>query len=86
MKTLFAWTFVVAAACGPTPKPEGPLVKETTAVPETCCCKHNPLTAEDGKPVYEQGGRMECSSKQGECVDDVQCNRQPAGDEPTPFE
>jgi hypothetical protein len=31
------------------------------------------LTSEDGKPVYEVGNRMECSSKQGTCVDDVQC-------------
>ncbi|CAN5892057.1 hypothetical protein BH11MYX2_BH11MYX2_40320 [soil metagenome] len=40
---------------------------------ETCCCKSNPLTSEDGSPVFEPGNRMECGSKQGTCVDDVQC-------------
>ncbi|MBA3465230.1 MAG: hypothetical protein H0T46_35190 [Deltaproteobacteria bacterium] len=40
---------------------------------ETCCCKSNPIAANDGQPIYEVGNRMECSSKQGECVPDVQC-------------
>jgi hypothetical protein len=40
---------------------------------DTCCCKSNPIAADDGKPVYENGNRMECSSKQGECVPEVQC-------------
>jgi len=31
----------------------------------------------EGKPIYEAGtNRMECSSKQGTCVDDVQCQGQ----------
>ncbi|MBA3539129.1 MAG: hypothetical protein H0T79_05840 [Deltaproteobacteria bacterium] len=74
MKTLFALTIVIAAACGGTkPKPEGAVVNEGSAVPDTCCCKSNPQTSEDGKPAYDMANRMECSTKQGECVDDVQC-------------
>ena len=30
---------------------------------------------DDGKPSYENGNRMECSSKQGECVPEVQCQQ-----------
>jgi len=69
------------AACGPAPKPEGPIVKEGPAVPDTCCCKTTPITSVDGLPVYEpKYNRMECSTKQGTCVDDVQCQ----GKEPAP--
>lgn len=79
MRYLLALAFVTLAACGgSTKKPEGAVVNEgSAATPETCCCKSNPLTSEDGKPVYENGNRMECSSKQGTCVDEVQCNQQP---------
>ena len=79
MRNLLALAFVVVAACGgQTKKPEGAIVNEgSAAVPDTCCCKSNPLTSEDGKPLYEVGNRMECSSKQGECVDEVQCNTSP---------
>ena len=61
------------------------IIRETTVAPgttegsdsasETCCCKSNPVGADDGKPVYDNGNRMECSSKQGECVPDVQCQQ-----------
>ncbi len=65
---------LLAAACGPTPKPEGPIVNEGSAVSESCCCKSTPMTSVDGAPLYEpNANRMECSSKQGTCVDDVQC-------------
>ena len=76
-KLLSAWalSMIVVAGCGGTkPKPEGAIVKEGSAVPETCCCKSTPLVSEDGKSIYEMLGRMECSGKHGECVDDVQCN------------
>lgn len=64
---------LLAAACGPAPKPEGPIVNEPPAA-ETCCCKSTPIASPDGLPVYEpNANRMECSSKQGTCVDDVQC-------------
>lgn len=74
MRSLIALVFVVAACGGSPKKPEGALVNEGSAAsPDTCCCKSHPLTSEDGRPVYEVGNRMECSSKEGECVDEVQC-------------
>lgn len=78
MRNLLALAFVVAAACGgSTKKPEGAIVNEGSATPDTCCCKWTPLTSEDGNPTFEVGNRMECSSRQGTCVDDVQCNAAP---------
>lgn len=78
MRSLLAGLFItsaVVAACGGTSaKPQPPVGSEGSAVPENCCCKSNPATSEDGKPVYEMANRMECSGKQGTCVDDVQCN------------
>ncbi|HLL24517.1 MAG TPA: hypothetical protein VK427_20440 [Kofleriaceae bacterium] len=74
MRILLALAFVAAACGGPKKKPEGAIVNEGSATTDTCCCKSNPLTSEDGRPVYELGNRMECSSKQGTCVDEVQCN------------
>jgi hypothetical protein len=65
---------LVLAACGGPSKKSDPIVNEGSAVPDTCCCKSTPLTSEDGKPVFEMANRMECSTKQGECVPDVQCN------------
>jgi hypothetical protein len=74
-----------AAACGPAPKPEGPIVEEGSAVPETCCCKSTPIASPDGLPLYEPGhNRMECSTKQGTCVDDVQCQGKAPEGEPEP--
>ena len=70
---LFVVEIIVAACGGNQPKPQ-PVGNEGSNVPENCCCKSNPATSEDGKPVYEMANRMECSTKQGECVDDVQCN------------
>lgn len=72
---------MLAGACGPAPKPESPIVNEGSATPETCCCKSTPIASPDGLPLYEPGSnRMECSSKQGTCVDDIQCQ----GKEPAP--
>jgi hypothetical protein len=74
---LLMFVFALAACSGPKAKPESPLVNEgSNARPESCCCKTFPLTSEDGKPAYEPDNRMECSTKQGECVDDVQCQKQ----------
>jgi hypothetical protein len=42
-------------------------------VAETCCCKWTPITSEDAKAKYAVDNRMECSSKQGECIDESQC-------------
>lgn len=76
MRTLLALSLVLAACGGPPKKTVAQETANDTAA-ETCCCKSNPLTSEDGMPVYENGNRMECSSKQGTCVDDVQCTEQP---------
>jgi hypothetical protein len=67
-------TFGILACSGPTKKKVEPGATEgSDSASETCCCKSNPIAADDGKPAYENGNRMECSSKQGECVADVQC-------------
>ncbi|MBX3154500.1 MAG: hypothetical protein KF773_00745 [Deltaproteobacteria bacterium] len=72
----------LAAACSGPKKPAGagsPIVTEGSGVPDSCCCKSQPMTSEDGKPAYEANtNRMECSTKQGECVADVQCQQTPA--------
>lgn len=73
MKILLGVLVAVAACSGPKPKAESPIVNEGSAVPETCCCKYTPIASIDGKPVFEPTNRMECSGKQGTCVDDVQC-------------
>ncbi len=66
----------IVACSGPTKKKVAPGETEgSDSASETCCCKSNPISADDGKPVYENGNRMECSSKQGECVADVQCQQ-----------
>lgn len=75
MKLALGCALVLLAACGgPKPKPESPIVNEGSDTPENCCCKSFPLTSEDGKPAFEMAPRMECSSRQGECVPDVQCH------------
>ena len=82
MRILFALT-AFAIACGGGPKKkDSSIVSDTEAAP-TCCCKTLPTTAEkEIVPNYAQTGRMECSSQHGDCVDDVQCTNQPAGDQP----
>jgi hypothetical protein len=81
MRISLAFALLLAAACGPAPKPEGPIVKEGSAAPDNCCCKTTPIASVDGLPVFEpQTGRLECSTRQGVCVDDVQCQ----GKEPPP--
>ena len=77
MKLALAIAMVLVACTGPKPKPESPIVNEGSDVSESCCCKSNPLSSEDGKPVYEPENRMECSTKQGACVDDIQCKKAP---------
>lgn len=63
-----------AACAAPKPKKESAIV-EGSEVPATCCCKSRPMASEDGKPLYQTSNRMECSSVQGECVPDVQCQK-----------
>jgi hypothetical protein len=70
----FAMMFGIIACSGPSQKkPEIGATVGSDSASETCCCKSNPIASDDGKPVYETGNRMECSSKQGACVPDVQC-------------
>lgn len=77
MKLPLVATLLLAACGGPQAKPESPIVNEGSDVPETCCCKSTPMASEDGKPLYQMVGRMECSTVQGECVPDVQCQKTP---------
>jgi len=75
MRILLAIT-VFAVACGTPPKKESSIVndKEMAA---TCCCKTIPQVGEkEIVPNYTMNGRMECSTSNGECVDDVQCQNQ----------
>ena len=74
MKLPLVALLLLAACGGPQAKPESPIVNEGSDTPETCCCKSFPLTSEDGKPVFEMAPRMECSARQGTCVNDVQCH------------
>ena len=65
----------IAAACGSAPKKDSALVNEGSGVAPTCCCKTIPVTDEkEIKPQFAMAPRMECSTSNGDCVDDVQCN------------
>ena len=75
MRMLLAFSLTVAACGGPQHKKDSSIVDEGSGNPATCCCKTLPETAEkEITPAYEMLGRMECSAKHGDCVDDVQCN------------
>lgn len=77
MRILAASVFVttVVIACGAPPKKESSIVKEGSDQAPTCCCKTLPVTDDkDIVPQYAMGPRMECSTSNGECVDEVQCN------------
>jgi hypothetical protein len=78
MRILFAVTAFAIACGGSTGKKESSIVE--AEVPQQCCCKTLPTTAEkEIVPVYAQTGRMDCSSQHGDCVDDVQCTNSPDG-------
>jgi len=81
MRVITGLVLVLAACGGPQAKKESALVNEGSDTAPTCCCKTIPKTAEkEIVPNYAMAGRMECSTQQGECVDDVQCNGQNASD------
>jgi hypothetical protein len=81
MRILLALTLFAFACGGSKPKQESSMVSEGSDQSPSCCCKTLPTTAEkEIIPNYENRGRMECSSANGDCVDDVQC----AGKEPAP--
>lgn len=70
----FALMIGIVACSGPTKKKtEIGATEGSDSASETCCCKHTPIASDNGQPSYEVGNRMECSSKQDECVPDVQC-------------
>lgn len=73
MRIVFAVAAFVFACGGPSGKKESSIVEGD--VPQGCCCKTLPTTAEkEIIPNYNMTGRMECSSQRGDCVDEVQCN------------
>lgn len=73
MRILIALTFLAAACGGAQTKTESPIVDEGSATSDNCCCKSTSLASEAATPDYAPANRMECSAKQGTCVDDVQC-------------
>ncbi|MGE0867805.1 MAG: hypothetical protein AB7P03_04555 [Kofleriaceae bacterium] len=79
MRNFVALAFLVAAACGGSQAPATQAGPGSDTAAESCCCKFTPMASEDGKPVYEHGNRIECSSRQGTCVDDVQCEASATG-------
>ena len=74
MKLAFALLVGLAACSGIQPKKEPPLVQEGSDVPADCCCKTTPLSGDD-RPVFAMANRMECSTQQGTCMPDVQCQK-----------
>ena len=77
MRILLALTVFAFACGGPKAKSQSSMVQEGSDQPPTCCCKTIPMVGEhDIQPVYTMEGRMECSTANGDCVDDVQCNGQ----------
>lgn len=67
--------FFVMACGGTQAKPESPIVQGAEVPAGGCCCKTVPDADEkEIVPVYAMKGRMECSTANGECVDNVQCN------------
>lgn len=76
----FVASVAIAAACGSAPKKNSGIVNEGSDTAATCCCKTIPVTDDkEIKPQFAMAARMECSTSNGDCVDDVQCNgAQPA--------
>ncbi|MEO9157350.1 MAG: hypothetical protein ABI591_17175 [Kofleriaceae bacterium] len=77
----FVASLGIVAACGSAPKKSSDIVTEGSNTPPTCCCKTIPVTDDkEIQPQFAMSGRMECSSANGDCVDDIQCNgAKPAG-------
>ena len=81
MRTFLGFALLLAACSAP-PKKNANAMNEGSEVPDNCCCKWNPIAAENGEPKWEMAIRMECSSRHGDCVDDVQCQKAPAPEGP----
>ena len=90
MRILFALTAVVLLACG---SPRRRRARSSTRAPiqrrRAAARRSRRPREKEIVPVYAMSRRMECSSKHGDCVDDVQCNnqntdQQPAGNDGVP--
>jgi len=85
MRILIALTLFAAACGGTKPKKESSLVTEGSDQSPNCCCKTIPQVGEkEIIPNYDMRARMECSSANGDCVDDVQCNKTDGSGEQAP--
>jgi hypothetical protein len=85
MRILIALTLFAFACGGNKPKKESSLVSEGQEQSPTCCCKTLPTSAEkEIIPNYDMKGRMECSAANGDCVDDIQCNKEGGTQESPP--
>ena len=85
MRILIALTLLAAACGGPKQKKESSIVTEGSDQSPTCCCKTIPQVGEkEIVPNYDMRGRMECSTANGDCVDDVQCNKSDGTQEANP--
>ena len=79
MRIAIALSFFLAASCGGSqPPPPKEAAGSGDVADETCCCKFFQMASDDGLPLYEVGNRIECSTKQGTCVPDVQCEKSTA--------
>jgi hypothetical protein len=80
----FIASLAIAGACGSAPKKEGAVVNEGSDTAPTCCCKTIPVTDDkEITPQYAMAPRMECSTSNGDCVPDVQCNGSAPATTPT---
>ena len=68
---LFMTSISFVFACG---GPSKKVEKVDQIQGENCCCKWTPMVSEDNKALFKDDNRMECSGKQGTCVDEIQCN------------
>jgi hypothetical protein len=74
----------IAAACGSAPKKDTSIVQEGSDTAPTCCCKTIPVTDDkEIRPQFAMAPRMECSTSNGDCVPDVQCNGSAPATTPT---
>ena len=70
---------LMACKGGPQPTSDHSTSKEDVVTSDECCCTFIPPSAPAA--IFAHGNRIECSTKQGECVDDQQCK---TGDAPQP--
>jgi len=69
---------MLAVGCGGAPKK--PVDRSNDVAIESCCCKWTPIVSDNGKAMFANENRMECSGKQGTCVAEMQCNSEPETD------